>query len=77
MWFSTFLALTEAADERRVTALHVMHHHRDPDKASIQELVMRVLIKYVFKTLPTQKLPSMKDVPLEARERTMNERNVQ
>jgi hypothetical protein len=68
------LALTWAAEERRDTALHIMLHHRDPDKASIQELMMRVLLTYAQNKLHTDSLPSQKkDVPLEARERTMNE----
>jgi hypothetical protein len=69
------VALTESVERLRVMALHVMLHRRGPDKASIQEMMMRVLMKYctalyVWKNLRTHKLPSQKGVPLEA---TMNE----
>jgi hypothetical protein len=70
-------ALTFATEDRRATALHIMLNHRDPDKASIQELMMRVLVKYAQNKLHEDSLQSQKkDVPLaglEARERTTNE----
>ncbi len=47
--------LTEFAEGLRVTALHVMLHRREPDTANIQEIMMKVLMKYVWKTLHTQK----------------------
>jgi hypothetical protein len=67
---STVTALTQSAEGLKVMALQVILHRREPWSL---EVMNKVLMKYVCNTLRPQKLPSQKDVPLKARERTMNE----
>ena len=57
------------AQELRGAALYIMLHHRDTDTAaSIQELMMRVLMHYAHKKLDEDiRASQKKDVPLEAK----------
>jgi hypothetical protein len=52
---STVPALTQSAEGLRVMGLQVMLHRREP---SSLEVMNRVLMKYVWKTLRTQELPA-------------------